>query len=158
VVVTGDHGEELWDRGLYGHAAPTLTNARILVPLVMHVPGETREVPLSAHADLMPTIVEALRLDPPVAPAIWSTGESLLSAPAGRRILVHASGYPYGDRGARVVCAVDGERKLRLRREPGRVPRFTLVSATDLDDEPAPAGDLTALEDELARQSLRFIR
>jgi hypothetical protein len=32
------------------------------------------------------------------------------------------------------------------------------VSATDLDDEPAPAGDLTALEDELARQSLRFIR
>src|SRR5205823_4967501 len=91
VVVTGDHGEELWDHGLYGHAAPTLTNARILVPLVMHVPGAAREVPMSAHADVMPTILDALKLDPPVPPAVWSTGESLLAAPARRRLLVHAS-------------------------------------------------------------------
>jgi membrane-anchored protein YejM (alkaline phosphatase superfamily) len=164
VVVTGDHGEEMWDRGLYGHAAPTLTNARILVPLTVSLPGETRrELTLTSHADVMPTLVDALQLEPPVPPATWSTGRSLLRPDADPRILVHASGYPYGDRSSRVVCVIDGHKKYRVRREYGRVPRYTLVSVTDMDDQPLAAGAeeqaaFARISESLAHQALRFLR
>ena len=35
VIVTGDHGEELWDHGGFGHAATRFTDVRTRVPLLI---------------------------------------------------------------------------------------------------------------------------
>ena len=40
VIVTADHGEELGDHGLYGHAS-SLYDGEIHVPLLIWLPGET---------------------------------------------------------------------------------------------------------------------
>jgi membrane-anchored protein YejM (alkaline phosphatase superfamily) len=84
VVVTGDHGEEFFEHGYFGHTsnfAPEQTH----VPFVMAGPGipvgvERRP---TCHVDLAPTILELLGADPSRR-AQWSQGESLLSPPERR--------------------------------------------------------------------------
>ncbi|MCD6304212.1 MAG: sulfatase-like hydrolase/transferase, partial [Planctomycetes bacterium] len=39
VVITGDHGEEFWERGRWGHAADSFHEKHMRVPLIIHVPG-----------------------------------------------------------------------------------------------------------------------
>jgi arylsulfatase A-like enzyme len=63
VIVTADHGDELFERGRLGHGR-TLYEELIHVPLIAHFPG--RDAPIGVwhepvrHVDVMPTIAEAL--------------------------------------------------------------------------------------------------
>jgi arylsulfatase A-like enzyme len=63
LVVTSDHGEELWERGDWGHrVSDSLHQELIHVPLVVTLPGfahagEVVRTPVSL-VDLMPTILE----------------------------------------------------------------------------------------------------
>lgn len=83
VVITGDHGEELFDHGLLGHAASHLVDARTRVPLVLFAAGVGGRVDgVSGHTDILPTLLDWLQLDPAVEPATWSDGHSLLGAGA----------------------------------------------------------------------------
>ncbi len=77
VVVSADHGEELWDHGSFFHGV-SLYDEQLHVPLIMRLPG-------GAHAgttvtadvrsiDIVPTIADALGA--PIAPEFQ--GESLL--------------------------------------------------------------------------------
>lgn len=69
VVVTSDHGEELYDHGLWEHNWMYETNLRI--PLIMMGPGipkDTRVPALVETIDLVPTICELIGVEPPHHP------------------------------------------------------------------------------------------
>lgn len=61
LVVTGDHGEEFWDKGLIGHSANNLYNCRITVPLVFHLP-QVKPITynFTSNTEIMPTILDYL--------------------------------------------------------------------------------------------------
>lgn len=61
LVITGDHGEEFWDKGLIGHSANNLYNCRINVPLVFHLP-QVKPITynFTSNTEIMPTILDYL--------------------------------------------------------------------------------------------------
>ena len=83
VVVTADHGEELWDHGSFFHGG-TLYDEQLHVPLIMRLPGGAHagtvvdaQVPL---LDVLPTIAEVL--DVPVQSGM--EGQSLMPLVRGK--------------------------------------------------------------------------
>jgi phosphoglycerol transferase MdoB-like AlkP superfamily enzyme len=77
VVITGDHGEEFWEHGSFGHGFFTLANEQSRVPLLMHLPGGgSTRYRYSSHADVFPTIFDAMGLEPGDVP--FMNGKSLL--------------------------------------------------------------------------------
>ncbi len=89
VVVTGDHGEEFFENGFWGHTS-NFTAAQVQVPLVLAGPGvppgiETRP---TSHLDLPATLLELLGADPALR-ADWTLGRSLLD-PVEERVRVVA--------------------------------------------------------------------
>ena len=69
VVITGDHGEEMFEQGRMTHAGG-LWEGQLRVPLLIHVPdgvpAEVQEV--TSHADILPALLHALRLPLPAPP------------------------------------------------------------------------------------------
>jgi membrane-anchored protein YejM (alkaline phosphatase superfamily) len=61
VVITGDHGEEFFEAGIFGHAS-TFDDYQIRTPFVMHMPGiKPMQVErTTSHLDLVPTLMETL--------------------------------------------------------------------------------------------------
>lgn len=70
IIVTSDHGEELWERGNWGHRGTDSLHQELLhVPLVVILPGQAHagrvvDEPVSL-VDLMPTILELAGLPVP---------------------------------------------------------------------------------------------
>jgi membrane-anchored protein YejM (alkaline phosphatase superfamily) len=85
MVVTGDHGEEFFENGLFGHTS-TYAPVQTAVALVLAGPG----VPVgvehgpTSHVDVAPTLLELLGADA-ARRAKWCQGESLLEPRSGRR-------------------------------------------------------------------------
>src|SRR5579863_1666687 len=76
IVLTGDHGESLGEHGEKTHGF-FIYNATLHVPVIVHLPGAAspRVVPELANlADLMPTILQALKIEVPAQ----VQGQSLL--------------------------------------------------------------------------------
>lgn len=79
IIVTGDHGEALGEKGEKTHAYFAYNNT-ILIPLLLYIPGTvTGEKGIKidenvCHADIFPTICDVLHMDIPRA----LQGESLL--------------------------------------------------------------------------------
>jgi hypothetical protein len=89
VVVTADHGEELFDHGWIGHASTSLSGTLyeevIRVPLIMAGPGIPRGRVVSAQVqgvDLMPTLLDLQKITPPP----FIQGRSFLPLLQGRRL------------------------------------------------------------------------
>jgi arylsulfatase A-like enzyme len=83
LAYTADHGEELFDRGAWGHAH-TLYQELLHVPFALRIPGQSpRRVaePVSL-VDLAPTLLEALGIEAPVS----FQGRSLLPLVRGRSL------------------------------------------------------------------------
>jgi hypothetical protein len=61
VVVTGDHGEELFETGRLFHCS-ALNEAQTRVPCLIAIPGRRAETvkQITSHVDIMPTILDAL--------------------------------------------------------------------------------------------------
>jgi hypothetical protein len=60
LVITGDHGEEFWEKGTFGHGF-TLTDEATRVPLVVCAPERlTSQYSYSTHADLFPTLFDLM--------------------------------------------------------------------------------------------------
>src|SRR5262249_39351385 len=61
VVVTGDHGEEFFENGFYGHTS-NFTREQVHVTFVMSGPGIARGVETrpTSHVDLVTTLLEML--------------------------------------------------------------------------------------------------
>lgn len=85
VVILGDHGESLGERGEYGHIFH-LYQEYISIPLLIYDPEPVQYANLAfaTQIDVAPTIVDRLKLP---APACWD-GQSLLN-PTIRNISVH---------------------------------------------------------------------
>jgi arylsulfatase A-like enzyme/Flp pilus assembly protein TadD len=67
IVLSGDHGESLGEHGEKTHGF-FIYNATLHVPLIIHLPGATSAktvTELANLADLMPTVLQALKLDIP---------------------------------------------------------------------------------------------
>lgn len=82
IVVTSDHGEELWDHGRRDHGT-SLYDEMVRVPLIIRFPGKWRIPPkrVSApvgHVDIAPTLLAAAGIDVPaefVGVDLWDDAE-----------------------------------------------------------------------------------
>jgi uncharacterized protein len=84
VVITGDHGEEFFEHGMWGHTG-NFTRTEVMVPMVMRGPGVAPGVESAptSHVDVAPTLLEMLGADPATR-AKWTVGENMFS-PAEKR-------------------------------------------------------------------------
>ncbi len=81
IIVTADHGEELFEDGRCGHGA-SLRETLVRVPLLVHYPARVAAAVVDEGAegvDVVPTILDALGVDAPAG----LQGESLLPRAAG---------------------------------------------------------------------------
>ena len=93
VVLTGDHGEEFWETGLFGHTS-SFSPHQLRVPLVMRGPGIAPGVEHgpTSHLDLPATLLELLGADPAMR-RDWTQGGNLLEPqPPNRQRVVGAWG------------------------------------------------------------------
>lgn len=150
VVVTGDHGEELWEHGYFGHTS-NFTREQSQVAFVLRAPGVPRGVETrpTSHLDLVPTLLETLGV-PEAERSNYTTGVNLLDPPA-RRARCVAGWQELG------LVLEDGIAYLPLAGYRGGVEAF------GFDWKPHPSGDeflrAHAVDTaELARDSRRFLR
>jgi membrane-anchored protein YejM (alkaline phosphatase superfamily) len=150
VIVTGDHGEEFFEHGYFGHTS-NFALEQTHVPFVIGGPGIAAGVEArpTCHVDLAPTLLELCGADPG-SRAQWSQGESLLAPP---------------DRRDRVIAGWE-EVALRV---PGGILRVPLegsrgfVEAYDeswkrIEGEQVLIGASSAAIAQLARECRRFLR
>ena len=142
VVITSDHGEELFDHGSVGHGH-SVYEELLHVPLFVKLPGETpRRVERSVGlVDVLPTILEAFGLPIP---------EDL----SGRSFLSELRGTGRGLERGTVSAFMDHWRTLNVGRwklveRPGRAPALY-----DLARDPDETDDL-AEQRPIARRWLR---
>ena len=85
VVVTGDHGEEFWETGLFGHTS-SFSPPQLRVPLAIKGPGVEPgiETGPTSHLDLPATLLELCGADRTLRHG-WTLGGSLLESPAPDR-------------------------------------------------------------------------
>lgn len=148
VVITGDHGEEFGEHGLWGHNS-AFNDEQIHVPFVLHLPGRAhaRLDHATSHQDIAPTFMELLGVGNP--PADYANGRSLFDTASDRRLVacgwsecawIHDDGYVvFGtsggnsfdleirDRDYRVVTGAERDRARRpheLARLAGDLGRF----------------------------------
>lgn len=132
LVITGDHGEELLEFGLYGHASVHFQDVRTRVPLVLCLPG--RDPPHSTgttrHADIFPTLFDWMGVDSSVSRFL--SGRSLFdSAAAPGAVLVAGSGYPVRAPGFAVVTP---RYKFWLESRDPDLREVTMLRVTDTTD------------------------
>lgn len=148
IVVVGDHGQGLGDHGWWGHGI--LYQEQLRVPMIVAPPPPARAQRVRTAVrtvDLLPTLAELLRLDPPEAPL---DGESLGAALAGSRQLPRLAysesindlvAYDDSPRAGESLFAVnDGRWKLIAAREGGVSKRIELF---DLASDPAESRNLS---------------
>jgi membrane-anchored protein YejM (alkaline phosphatase superfamily) len=134
VVFSGDHGEEFWEHGLFGHSATRFVNERVCVPLLLRIPGSPRRsVELSSHADILPTVLSTAGLHPQLRPEYYSNGRDLTTT-SPDQVLMCGAGFPYHNRN---LCLVTRQRKYWLRKNGSGLGDFDVILTTDLDDNVA---------------------
>jgi membrane-anchored protein YejM (alkaline phosphatase superfamily) len=134
VLATSDHGEEIRDHGVFGHASATFWNEKIVVPFTLGLPGgppAQRRPTLTSHVDVWPTLFDYMGV---VAPT-FSDGRSLLPAPVSSpQSVVTGRFFPHADRPS---VLVDSATKYWFRvSELGAGDRLCIVvtRVTDLED------------------------
>ncbi len=155
LVVTADHGEELFEHGSVLHGFPYDETAR--VPLVMRGPGlprGRRVAGLASLVDLMPTLLAVLSL--PVPPSVQGVdlGPLLADGTAVRDAVVVDGGHG-GDRDypSHLIVDLDGRRWSYLTTVSEGPTGFTAARPGELfalDRDPAQQHDLAPAEPELA--------
>ncbi|MCE9594886.1 MAG: sulfatase [Planctomycetes bacterium] len=112
VIVTGDHGEELGDHGLWEHNWMFQTNLR--VPLVMRLPGKLpagkRVAEMVQSVDILPTVCELVGIEAPglgaTDPREFVDGASLVAVARGTGAAPHR--YSFAENG--VYLSIQDER------------------------------------------------
>ena len=148
LFATADHGEEIRDHGVFGHASATFWNEKIVVPFMLGLPGtapRARQPSFASHVDVWPTLFDYLGTVPRLEADRYSSGRSLFGdEPADRSPVAYVAGrfFPYVDRPSVVV---DRTRKYWFR-VAGLGPDHRLcvivTRVTDLDDRPVGSSPL----------------
>lgn len=135
VVVTGDHGEEFWESGFFGHARSDFSNAQVKTPLLFFMPGiEDKEVNLSCHEDIFPTLVYYLNPSIPLNYEEFFSGKSLFEKDESRYLILCGHHFPYRNKH---VCLVTDDGKLLLKKNNYTIDilnNFSTIKTTDLND------------------------
>jgi arylsulfatase A-like enzyme len=141
VLATADHGEEIRDHGVFGHASATFWNEKIVVPFALGLPDRSaigrhvRTPALTSHVDVWPTIFDHLGVLDQLPG--FTDGRSLLRAePDTTQAIVTGRFFPYADRPS---VLVDSATKYWFRVDDlGANGRLCVVvtRVTDLDDQP----------------------
>jgi glucan phosphoethanolaminetransferase (alkaline phosphatase superfamily) len=135
VVFSGDHGEEFWDHGSLGHGRIS-NNSRSLTPLMLCLPGiEQKEMFLSSHVDVFPTVIDYLGTYPELKSEKWSNGISLLGEePRDRYVTLGGFDFP---RRSGEVTLINRHGKLFLKKTTATIDSknyFEIIKRTDMDD------------------------
>jgi hypothetical protein len=141
VLVTSDHGEEIRDHGVFGHASATFWNEKVLVPMMLGLPGDRlppalKHPSMTSHADVWPTLLDYLGATPASDPSTYSDGRSLLRPARPTPALVTGRFFPFADRPSLIV---DESRKYWFRAERTDASGalcLEIVRVTDLEDHP----------------------
>ena len=147
VVVTGDHGERLFEDGRIDHGGPWLDQAVVHIPMIAWgagVPASRRIAPVVRSIDLFPTLLDVAGAAPPalvqgksLVPLIWK-GDG--PPPPSREAFSRA--------GPRAYALRMGRYKLRIRRGQER-------ALYDLRTDPRERRDLVASKPRIARRLQR---
>jgi hypothetical protein len=88
VIVTGDHGEEFRECGLYGHTS-AFTRPQVHVPFLVRGPGIEPGVEHAptTHVDIPATLLELLGADPTARDGYTTGGNFLAPVSARRRVV-----------------------------------------------------------------------
>jgi len=110
IIITGDHGEEFQEKGLWGHGGSQFHEEQLRVPLVIHIPGHAPAVikEKSSHLDIPATVFDALGIETPSN--VYSLGSSLLHGPS--RQFIVAAGWDtmvYADKDCKITFPYRGE-------------------------------------------------
>ena len=85
IIITADHGEELYDRGGWSHGH-TVNEELVKIPMILWcpslVPGGQVAEGVVRHVDIMPTIFGAVGRDPD-STAVWLEGVDLWPCVSG---------------------------------------------------------------------------
>jgi arylsulfatase A-like enzyme len=144
VILTSDHGEEIYDHGGFSHAY-TLFEEVVRVPLLVKLPGQTEPAARSDRvslADLYPTVLEVVGLPIPG----HLDGRSLLAPPEPERELVFELNNPERFLGRALLS---GNYKL-VETVVDYQGRRDQIALYDLSADPTESLDLAASHPELA--------
>ncbi len=127
IVITGDHGEEFYEKGHLGHNS-TFVEEQIHVPLVISLPGQppSQYEDFSHHTDIIPTLAPFFGVRNP--PEDFAVGGNLLSPDYHRTSFV-TMGWNQG-------VLVTATHKLILPISQRNF--FNSQTVTTVDDEPCP--------------------
>lgn len=155
VIISADHGEELFEHGWVGHASTSydgkLTDELVRIPLIVRIPGggAGRSAALVQGIDLMPTLFALLGLDPArVDPPMQGVSLVPLFEEPNRSVREHAflqttrKGWttPADEMRRRVTAVRSRDRKVVW--WPAEGGRPARVEAFDLETDPAERRDL----------------
>ncbi len=128
----GDHGEEFWDAGEYGHASRRLVSSRTQTAFALYAPmlKASKRLELSSHIDIFPTFFDLLGVDFPTTH--YSDGVSLLKPRPYN--YVHINGYGFPD--LPNFALATPHRKIFARRTLGF--ELEVNAVLDSEDRPVP--------------------
>ncbi len=169
VIITADHGEELFDHHEYFHHSPSLYDGAIRVPLIIKFPGQQgRRVVREnvSHIDILPTVHHYFAGRPEAG---RYAGLSLIDLLAGKTRAFRDRVLFAEAEDSRVVAAVVGSHKL-IHNPSGVVPLTPLgrpfpmgpVEFYDLEADPGETRNLAGTDNPVLRRLLtasgRYIR
>lgn len=162
IVVTSDHGESFGENKMWRHGFE-IWEPLVRIPLIAHVPGLTpRRIQERRSAiDVLPTLLEVMKLPAPAGGDDFVSGQSLLSDldnPQARPIVIDMAAGPYNDSRRGLIV---GDLKLIVSNE-GRRELYDLAAdpgeSKNLWKKDAEKTALMAAEYDKVKQRMREIR
>lgn len=92
IVIAGDHGEEFWEHGSFGHTWG-LNNKQIQTTSVLYYPGAKQgavKYKYTSHQDFLPTVFDIIKLN--YNTGVFMTGKSLLQYDPDRDYAISSLG------------------------------------------------------------------
>jgi len=134
VVITGDHGEEFWEKGSFGHGT-SFHEEQTRVVFLMRLPGaRLTRYTYGSHADVMPTLFDFMGVEGGQGP--FMTGKSLLRYDVALDAAVVGEGLS-GDQPGLWYAVISAGQKVVFRdKEP-----FEIREVRSETDEPIPNYD-----------------
>lgn len=116
IVITGDHGEEFWEKGNFGHGT-AFHEEQVRVAFLMRLPGaHPTRYEYGSHADVMPTLFDFMGLKTPNGP--FMTGKSLLGYDAALDAAVVGEGLTGDQAGLWYAVMTEAQKVVFRDKEP----------------------------------------